>query len=52
MKAKGVTKTAFAKLEKLFPYTRPGEKDTLEKIQRREGMEDVMSYIRRNLVDD
>ena len=49
---KGMSKTLFAKLTQVFPYQRPKVNDSIEHVQRREGIEDVMDYIRRNMVDD
>jgi len=49
---KGMSKTVFTKLTQVFPYQRPKVNDSIEHVQRREGMEDVMDYIRRNMVDD
>ena len=43
---------AFKKLRIAFPYQRPKVLDPIEVVQRKEGMEDVMSYIERNMVDD
>jgi hypothetical protein len=49
---KGMSLAAFKKLRITFPYQRPKVLDPIEVVQRKEGMEDVMSYIERNMVDD
>jgi len=49
---KGMSQQAFKKLSQIFPYQRPKVTDSIESVQRREGMEDVMDFIRRNMVDD
>lgn len=50
--SKGMSLAAFTKLQKAFPYKRPEVHNPIELVQRREGMEDVMEYLRRNMVDD
>jgi len=49
---KGMSLAAFKKLRLTFPYQRPKVLDPIEVVQRKEGMEDVMSYIERNMVDN
>jgi len=50
--SKGMKKGAFEKLRRIYPYARPKTEDSIEKIQRRQGWEDVMEYIEENMVDD
>ena len=50
--SKGLSRAAFTKLSKVFPYQRPKIHDPIELVQRKEGIEDVMEYLRRNMVDD
>ena len=49
---KGMSQPAFKKLSQIFPYQRPKVTDSIESVQRREGIEDVIDFIRRNMVDD
>ena len=49
---KGLSAAAFKKLRLTFPYVRPKTTDSIEQIWKKEGMEDVMDYLRRNMVDD
>lgn len=49
---KGMSAAAFKKLRQTFPYQRPKVDDVITTIQRKEGMEDVMNFIERNMVDD
>lgn len=49
---KGMSEAAFKKLARVFPYERPKLGAPLEEIQRAEGKEDVLDYIRRNMVDN
>ena len=46
VKIKGMTRAAFAAIEKLFPYERPKVTDTVEMIQRKEGQQDVLEQLR------
>jgi len=47
---KGMNKSAFAALKKVFPDSRPKLGETLEQIHRREGEQDVLRYIEKVLV--
>ena len=47
---RGMTKAAYAALEKVFPYKRPDPTETLEQIQRREGQKDVLEYLKDKVV--
>lgn len=49
---KGMSQGAFRKLSAVFPYARPAVGDSIEEIQRREGAEDVLDFIRRKMLDD
>ena len=46
VKIKGMTRAAFAAMEKLFPYEPPKVTDTLAMIQRKQGQQDVLAQLR------
>ena len=48
---KGLSAAAFKKLRTTFPYQRPKVTDPIEVVQRKEGIEDVMNFLERNMVD-
>lgn len=45
-KIKGMSRAAYAAIEKLFPYERPKVTDTTEMIQRKEGQQDVLEQLK------